>query len=146
MIEIKNNWFIMCRPDSAIGKSFVSVKVVAALTIIDKRVLLIAGDAYLGHLHRYSDPRWENDLSDFTGGETPIGQSLRRLTILGLTFISKSKILPNFAQLLLDQRFSKWLSALTPRCDRIIIVSTLILAVIHTSIIGQLVGATMVDL
>jgi tyrosine-protein kinase Etk/Wzc len=53
---------------------------------------------------------------------------------------------PNPAELLLHKRFSNCLSVLTPRYDHIIIDSPPILAVTDATIIGQMVGGTLMVL
>jgi tyrosine-protein kinase Etk/Wzc len=53
---------------------------------------------------------------------------------------------PNPAELLLHKRFTNCLSVLTPRYDHIIIDSPPILAVTDATIIGQMVGGTLMVL
>ena len=64
----------------------------------------------------------------------------------GLTLIPTGAIPPNPAELLLHQRFNNCLSVLTPRFDHIIIDSPPILAVTDATIIGQMVGGTLMVL
>ncbi len=146
MMDVKNNSILIAGPSPTVGKSFISVNLAAVLTSNDKKVLLIDGDMRRGHLHQYLGLKRENGLSDFISGEIPIGQSLHRTMIRGLTFIPTGKIPPNPSELLLHKRFANCLSVLSPRFDHIIIDSPPILAVTDATIIGQLTGATLMVL
>jgi tyrosine-protein kinase Etk/Wzc len=146
MMDVKNNCIMIAGPGPEVGKSFVSVNLAAVLASNDRRVLLIDGDLRRGHLHKYLGVERENGLSDFISGEIPIGQALHSTTIPGLTFIPTGAMPPNPAELLLHKRFTNCLSVLTPRYDHIIIDSPPILAVTDATIIGQMVGGTLMVL
>ena len=128
------------------GKSFVSVNLAAVLTSNDKKVLLIDADMRRGHLHEYLGLQRENGLSEFISGDIPIGQVLHQTTVRNLTLIPTGILPPNPAELLLHKRFINCLSALIPRYDHIIIDSPPILAVTDATIIGQMVGGTLMVL
>jgi tyrosine-protein kinase Etk/Wzc len=146
MMDVKNNCIMIAGPSPTVGKSFVSVNLAAVLTSSDKKVLLIDGDLRRGHLHEYLGIERKNGLSEFISGDIPIGQALRQTPIRGLTLIPTGAIPPNPAELLLHKRFANCLSVLTPRYDHIIIDSPPILAVTDASIIGQMVGGTLMVL
>lgn len=146
MMNVKNNCIMIAGPGPEVGKSFVSVNLAAVLTSNDKKVLLIDGDLRRGHLHEYLGVERNNGLSEFISGEVPIGQALHQTPIRGLTLIPTGVIPPNPAELLLHKRFSNCLSVLTPRYDHIIIDSPPILAVTDATIIGQMVGGTLMVL
>jgi tyrosine-protein kinase Etk/Wzc len=146
MMDVKNNCIMIAGPGPEVGKSFVSVNLAAVLASNDRKVLLIDGDLRRGHLHKYLGVERENGLSEFISGEIPIGQALHRTTIPGLTFIPTGTLPPNPAELLLHKRFTNCLSVLTPRYDHIIIDSPPILAVTDATIIGQMVGGTLMVL
>ena len=113
---------------------------------IKQQVLLIDADLRLGHLHEYLGVKRDNGLSEFISGEIPIGDALRQTSVPGLTFIPTGSIPPNPAELLLHQRFYNCLNVLSPRYDHIIIDSPPILAVTDATIIGQMVGGTLMVL
>jgi tyrosine-protein kinase Etk/Wzc len=146
MMDVKNNCIMIAGPSPTVGKSFVSVNLAAVLTGNDKKVLLIDGDLRRGHLHEYLGIERKDGLSEFISGDIPIGQALRQTTIRGLTLIPTGVLPPNPAELLLHRRFSNCLSVLTPRYDHIIIDSPPILAVTDATIIGQMVGGTLMVL
>jgi tyrosine-protein kinase Etk/Wzc len=146
MMDVKNNCIMIAGPSPEVGKSFVSVNLAAVLTSNGKKVLLIDGDLRRGHLHEYLGVERKNGLSEFISGEIPIGQALHQTTIKGLTLIPTGTIPPNPAELLLHKRFANCLSVLTPRYDHIIIDSPPILAVTDATIIGQMVGGTLMVL
>ena len=143
MIDVKNNCILIAGPSPTVGKTFVSVNLAAVLTSNHKKVLLIDGDMRRGHLHQYLGIKRENGLSDFISGEIPIGQAMHQTTIKGLVLIPTGTLPPNPSELLLHKRFANCISVLTPRFDHIIIDSPPILAVTDATIIGQLVGATL---
>jgi tyrosine-protein kinase Etk/Wzc len=146
MMDVKNNCIMIAGPSPTVGKSFVSVNLAAVLTGNDKKVLLIDGDLRRGHLHEYLGIERQDGLSEFISGDIPIGQALHQTTIKGLTLIPTGVLPPNPAELLLHRRFSNCLSVLTPRYDHIIIDSPPILAVTDATIIGQMVGGTLMVL
>lgn len=146
MMDVKNNCIMIAGPGPEVGKSFVSVNLAAVLTSNDKKVLLIDADMRRGHLHRYLGLKRENGLSEFISGDIPIGQVLHQTAIDNLTLIPTGTIPPNPSELLLHKRFLNCLSVLTPRYDHIIIDSPPILAVTDATIIGQVVGGTLMVL
>jgi tyrosine-protein kinase Etk/Wzc len=146
MMNVKNNCIMVAGPSPEVGKSFVSVNLAAVLASNDKKVLLIDGDLRRGHLHKYLGIEREKGLSEFISGEIAIGQALHQTMIPGLTLIPTGTLPPNPAELLLHKRFSNCLNVLTPRYDHIIIDSPPILAVTDATIIGQMVGGTLMVL
>jgi tyrosine-protein kinase Etk/Wzc len=146
MMNVKNNCIMIAGPSPSVGKSFVSINLAAVLASNEKKVLLIDGDLRKGHLHKYLGVERANGLSEFISGEIAIGKALHQTTIPGLTLIPTGTLPPNPAELLLHQRFANCLSVLTPRFDHIIIDSPPILAVTDASIIGQMVGGTLMVL
>jgi tyrosine-protein kinase Etk/Wzc len=146
MMNVKNNCVMIAGPGPTVGKSFVSVNLAAVLASNDKKVLLIDGDLRRGHLHEYLGIERANGLSDFISGDIPIGEVLHETTVPGLTLIPTGTIPPNPAELLLHQRFTNCLTVLMSRYDHIIIDSPPILAVTDATIIGQMVGGTLMVL
>ena len=146
MLDVNNNCIMIAGPGPSVGKSFVSVNLATVLASNDKKVLLIDADLRLGHLHEYLGVKRDNGLSEFISGEIPIGDALRQTSVPGLTFIPTGSIPPNPAELLLHQRFYNCLNVLSPRYDHIIIDSPPILAVTDATIIGQMVGGTLMVL
>jgi len=143
---VKNNCIMITGPTPAVGKSFVSVNLAAVLTSNDKKVLVIDGDMRRGHIHKYLGIEKENGLADLIGGEIEIDQALHETTIKGLTIMPAGKVPPDPSELLQHRRFAECLNELKPGFDHIVIDSPPILAVTDATIIGQLVGATMMVL
>ena len=146
MMDVKNNCIMIAGPSPTVGKTFVSVNLAAVLTGNDKKVLLIDGDMRRGHLHKYLGLPRENGLSEFISGDIPIGEALHQTTVPNLMLIPTGTIPPNPSELLLHKRFINCLSVLSPRYDHIIIDSPPILAVTDATIIGQVVGGTLMVL
>jgi len=97
-------------------------------------------------LHKYLGVERENGLSEFISGDIPIGEALHQTSVEGLTLIPTGILPPNPTEMLLHQRFSNCLSVLGPRYDHIIVDSPPILAAADTTIIGQMVGGTLMVL
>jgi tyrosine-protein kinase Etk/Wzc len=146
MMDVKNNSILIAGPSPDVGKSFVSVNLAAVLASNEKKVLLIDGDLRKGRLHEYLGLPRESGLSEFISGEIPIGQALHQTTVPGLTLIPTGTLPPNPAELLLHKRMLNCLNVLSPRYDHIIIDSAPILAVADATIIGHLVGGTLMVL
>jgi tyrosine-protein kinase Etk/Wzc len=146
MLNVRNNCIMIAGPSPNVGKSFASVNLAAVLTSNDKKVLLIDGDLRRGHLHEYLGQERENGLSDYISGKVDLAASLHGTTVPGLTLIPTGTIPPNPAELLLHERFSQCLEQLTPDYDHVIIDSPPILAVTDATIIGQMVGGTLIVL
>ena len=146
MMNVNNNCIMIAGPGPEVGKSFVSVNLAAVLTSNDKKVLLIDGDLRRGHLHRYLGLQREKGLSEFINGDIPIGQALHQTTVKNLTLVPTGTLPPNPAELLLHQRFANCLKVLTPRYDHILIDSPPVLAVTDATIIGQMVGGSLIVL
>ena len=146
MMNVKNNCIMIAGPSPSVGKSFVSVNLAAVLTSNDKKVLLIDADLRRGHLHEYLGIERQDGLSEFISGNIPIGDVLHETKVPDLTLIPTGTIPPNPAELLLHERFSNCLNVLMPRYDHVIIDSPPILAVTDATIIGQMVGGTLMVL
>ena len=146
MMNVSNNRIMIAGPSPQVGKSFVSVNLAAVLTSNDKKVLLIDGDLRRGHLHEYLGIERQNGLSECISGEVPVERVLHETTVPGLTLIPTGTIPPNPAELLLHERFSAILEELSPQYDHVIIDSPPLLAVTDGTIIGQLVGGTLMVL
>ena len=143
---VKNNCIMITGPSPSVGKSFVSVNLAAVLTSNDKKVLLIDGDMRRGHIHKYLGIERENGLADLIAGEIEIEQALHQTTVKGLTIMPAGKVPADPSELLQHRRFAECLNELKPGFDHIVIDSPPILAVTDATIIGQLVGATMMVL
>ena len=146
MMDVKNNCIMIAGPSPSVGKSFVSVNLATVLTSTEKKVLLIDADLRRGYLHKYLGVERENGLSEFISGDIPIGEALHQTSVEGLTLIPTGILPPNPTEMLLHQRFSNCLSVLGPRYDHIIVDSPPILAAADTTIIGQMVGGTLMVL
>ena len=146
MMNVRNNSIMIAGASPGVGKSFVSVNLAAVLASSDQKVLLVDGDLRRGHLHEYLGMKRTNGLSEFVGGDIPIGDVLHETMIPGLSFIPTGTLPPNPAEMLLHKRFANCLKVLAPRYDHVIVDSPPVLAVTDATIIGQMVGGTLMVL
>lgn len=146
MLNVDNNCIMIAGPSPHVGKSFISVNLATVLTSNDKKVLLIDADLRRGHLHEYLGIERKDGLSDHISGEISIDEALHQTTVPGLTLLPSGTIPPNPAELLMHARFSDCLKELMPNYDHVIIDSPPILAVTDATIIGQMVGGTLMVL
>jgi tyrosine-protein kinase Etk/Wzc len=109
----------------------------------DKKVLLIDADMRKGLLHKRLEVKRDKGLSDLILNSIEPAEAIKTINEVGFDFISTGALPPNPSELLLHQNFEKLLIELNDQYDLIIIDSSPILAVTDASIIGRLVGATL---
>ncbi len=142
-LEAKNNIILISGPGPGIGKSFISLNLAMVLANSDKKVLLIDADMRKGLLHKRLEVKRDKGLSDLILNSIEPAEAIKTINEIGIDFISTGELPPNPSELLLHQNFEKLLIELNDQYDLIIIDSSPILAVTDASIIGRLVGATL---
>lgn len=143
LLEVKNNVIMVTGPTPGIGKTFLTVNFGAVLASAGKRVLLIDGDLRKGQVHSYFDVEYNYGLSDVIANEEDIEQVIMSTNIDNLDIIYKGTIPPNPSELLMHERFTLAIEKLSGLYDYVIIDSPPVLLVTDATIIGQLVGATL---
>lgn len=103
-----NNHVCILSPTPNIGKSFISVNLAYLIAEAENKVLLIDTDLRKGTIHRYFKDKRQPGLSDLIAG-THDFKSIRRVVNPFFDYIPSGNIPPNPSELLINQRFHKWL-------------------------------------
>lgn len=105
------------------GKSFVSLSLACSLTLISKKVLLIAADLRKSKLHQLLNTSNQNGLSKYLSGQATVSDILVKTSIENLDFISSGPVPPNPSELLLVQKMQFLINELRDRYDFILLDS-----------------------
>lgn len=105
------------------GKSFVSLSIACSLTLISKKVLLIAADLRKSKLHQSLNTSNQNGLSKYLSGQATVSDILVKTSIENLDFISSGPVPPNPSELLLVQKMQLLINDLKDHYDFILLDS-----------------------
>ncbi|WP_316792247.1 polysaccharide biosynthesis tyrosine autokinase [Pedobacter frigoris] len=105
------------------GKSFLSVNLATSLSLINKKVILIAADLRKSSLHKILNLTNQPGLSNYLVTETEVSHMIKSTNIPNLDFISSGTIPPNPAELLHSKKMEKMLLTLRKSYDFIVIDS-----------------------
>lgn len=143
MMEAKNNILMISGPSPSIGKSFVCANLAAVIAKSGKKILLIDADMRKGHLQRHFGLKCETGLSDFLSGQMSAKETIKQSGVENLHVITRGKVPPNPAELLLHSGFGKFLQWASEHYDLVILDTPPILAVTDPAIIGAHAGTTL---
>lgn len=143
MMEAKNNVVMISGPASGIGKSFVSANFAAVIAKAGQKVLIVDGDMRKGYLQHHFGLKWENGLSDMLSGKLTTQEVLKETAVDNLYVITRGQIPPNPSELLMHPRFAEFVEWASGEYDLVLIDTPPILAVTDPSIVGPLVGTTL---
>ncbi|HUN74752.1 MAG TPA: polysaccharide biosynthesis tyrosine autokinase [Steroidobacteraceae bacterium] len=146
MMDAANNIILLTGPAPGIGKSFVCANFGAVLAQSGKRVVLVDVDLRKGYLERYFSLRSSPGVSDYIAGDVTLEEVVQRTEVTGLNFIARGQAPPNPAELLMHERFSQLLAALSASHDYVLLDSPPVLAVADAAIVGKRAGTTLVVL
>lgn len=105
------------------GKSFVSLNLASSLTLIEKRVLLIAADLRKPSLHNALNLINQNGLSSYLSEQATINQIIVNTEVKNLDFICSGPIPPNPSELLHRKKMHDTLIEFKKKYDFILIDS-----------------------
>ncbi|RZL58412.1 MAG: polysaccharide biosynthesis tyrosine autokinase, partial [Pedobacter sp.] len=105
------------------GKSFISINLAYALTLIQKKVVIIAADLRKSELHLAFDIPNLNGLSKYLSGQTEDSSIITSTSIIGLDIITAGPVPPNPSELLQNQIMNILIQKLKQIYDVIIIDS-----------------------
>ncbi|HFF8822459.1 TPA: polysaccharide biosynthesis tyrosine autokinase [Klebsiella pneumoniae] len=142
MMEAKNNILMISGASPNAGKTFVSSNLAAVIAQAGLKVLFIDADMRKGYIHHMLGVKEDNGLSDILSGKISIKQGIKTTDYAGFDFISRGKIPPNPAELLMHPRCSELLNQVQKEYDLIIVDTPPILAVTDAAIVGQYVGTS----
>ncbi|WP_236645442.1 polysaccharide biosynthesis tyrosine autokinase [Aidingimonas lacisalsi] len=143
MLDAINNSIMITGPSPNVGKSFLSANLGAVCAQAEQRVLVIDADMRKGHIHHIFGDKPDNGLSDVLSGRCHWQKAIRYTSIEGLCYLSRGVVPPNPSELLMQERFSRFLQSVSPEFDLVIIDTPPILAVTDAAIVGKQVGTTL---
>ncbi|MDO9521669.1 MAG: polysaccharide biosynthesis tyrosine autokinase [Pseudohongiella sp.] len=143
MLEAPNNRLMLTGPSPTVGKSFISTNLATICAQGGQNVLLIDADLRKGHIHRSFGDQSEQGLSDYLVGDITLEQLIRQTGLDGLSYVARGTAPPNPSELLMTQRFSQFLDAMSGHFDLVIIDTPPTLAVTDAAIVGKQAGSTL---
>jgi len=143
MIDAKNDVLMITGAVPHAGKSFISVNLASVIALTGKKVLLIDGDMRRGSAHDYFGFNPRVGLSTVLAGQKDISEVIHTSEIPSLHVLTRGRTPPNPAELLTSKRFSDLLEWANQNYDLVVIDTPPVLSVTDSSIIGQLVGTTL---
>ena len=103
------------------GKSFVAVNLVSTLSLIDKKVILIAADLRRSRMHRTFNVPNDKGLSNYLAHQTSLDDIILHSKQENLDFIVSGPVPPNPSELLHNPRMTVMIEELRSRYDIIMI-------------------------
>lgn len=105
------------------GKSFVSLNLAGTLSIIDKKVILIAADLRRSKLHKAFNAPNERGLSTYLSAQNTLDEIIQHDSDHNLDYITSGPVPPNPSELLHSKHMSNLIAELRDRYEYIIIDS-----------------------
>lgn len=145
MMNVKNNVLMISGASPAVGKSFISTNLACVIAQSDKKVLLIDGDMRKGYLHEiFNIHSSQKGLSDILSNNATLPEVIYKIKQLdNFDIIVRGQVPPNPSELLMSENFNQLIKWATENYDLVVIDTPPILPVTDATIIGQLVGCTM---
>ncbi|MDY7116697.1 polysaccharide biosynthesis tyrosine autokinase [Halomonas sp. SSL-5] len=143
MLEAADNRLVITGSSPGVGKSFVSTNLAAVCAQAGQRVLVVDADMRKGHIHNAFGGRSKGGLSEMLTGKLELEQAIRESSLEGLHYVARGESPPNPSELLMHERFSEFLAAVSDRYDLVIIDTPPILAVTDPAIVGRQCGTTL---
>ncbi|MFW3616426.1 polysaccharide biosynthesis tyrosine autokinase [Billgrantia antri] len=143
MLEANDNRLMITGPSPNIGKSFISINLGAVIAQSGQRVLIVDADMRKGHVHTAFNADSKGGLSEVLADKAGLEEVIRQSPINGLSYVARGKAPPNPAELLMSERFTRLLDAVSERFDLVIVDTPPILAVTDAAVIGHHCGTTL---
>ena len=103
------------------GKSFVAVNLASTLSLIDKKVIIIAADLRRSKMHKTFNVNNDMGLSNFLANQCELNDIIMKSDQAGLEFILSGPVPPNPSELLHSERMIKLIDSLKQNYDIIMI-------------------------
>lgn len=120
--DISNKVICITSETSGEGKSFIAMHLAYALSMIDKRVVVIAADLRKPHFHEDFNADNQMGLSNYLSGQADF-ESILIYRPDNLSFIAGGPVPPNPSELLYSQKMDHLIRQLKERFDYVIIDS-----------------------
>ena len=103
------------------GKSFTSLNLAATLSLIEKRVILVAADLRRSKLHKTFGLKFKTGLSEYLSAQATLEDVIVKTDLGNLDFISSGTVPPNPSELLHSQKMQLLINLLSQQYDYVII-------------------------
>jgi tyrosine-protein kinase Etk/Wzc len=103
------------------GKSFVAVNLSSTLSLIDKKVMLVAADLRRSKLHKTFHVPNDMGLSNYLANQCTVNDIINHSSQSGLDFIVSGPVPPNPSELLHSERIKELIAELKEKYDVIMI-------------------------
>lgn len=143
MMEAKNNILMITGASPGIGKTFICSNLAALVGKANQKVLLIDADMRRGYTHELLGASNKIGLSDVLSGKAALGENMIQRGAYCFDFIPRGQVPPNPSELLMHSRMNELLHWASTNYDLVLIDTPPILAVTDASIIGKLVGTSL---
>lgn len=143
MIGAVNDVLMISGASPNAGKTFVSSNLAAVIAQGGKRVLFIDADLRKGYAHKIFGANNDMGLSDYLAGSCSSNEIVKIISDANISLISRGKIPPNPAELLMSKRFDDLVEWAKNHFDLVIIDTPPVLAVTDPTIISRCVGTTL---
>ncbi|RYE30641.1 MAG: polysaccharide biosynthesis tyrosine autokinase [Sphingobacteriaceae bacterium] len=115
------------------GKSFIAVNLASTLSVMDKKVVLIAADLRRSKLHHVFNHNNALGLSNFLANQVPVEQVITKTDYKNIDFITSGPVPPNPSELLHHPNMNLLLEQLKDQYD-IIMIDTAPVGLVSDSI------------
>ena len=143
IMDAKNNILMISGATPEAGKSFIAANLAIVMAQSEKKVLLIDADMRKGYLDQLFEAPVEQGLAEILSGQITPSQAVQPTQTPNLDIITHGTLPDNPSELLMSNRLRALLEWAKPRYDHIIIDTPPVLSVTDATIIGQMVGITL---
>ena len=143
MLESDNNRLMITGASPGVGKSFIAANLAAVCAQAGQKVLLIDADMRRGHLHHAFHGKGIKGLSELLARRISMEEAIRHSDLDGLDYVARGSVPPNPSELLMQQSFHDFLDTISQHYDLVIVDTPPILAVTDASVVGKLVGTSL---
>ncbi|PYF99959.1 tyrosine-protein kinase Etk/Wzc [Thioalkalivibrio sp. ALE21] len=143
MLEAADNRLVITGPSPGVGKSFISVNLAAVCAQAGQKVLVVDADMRKGHVHHAFGEASAGGLSDLLSEKLTPGEAIRHTDIEGLDYMARGSAPPNPAELLMNERFTRFLDQASEQYDLVLIDTPPILAVTDASVVARHCSTTL---
>ncbi|PMR76975.1 polysaccharide biosynthesis tyrosine autokinase [Billgrantia endophytica] len=143
MMDAPNNAIMITGPSPGIGKSFLSANLAYVCAQGGQRVLIIDADMRKGNLHHIFSDEAQGGLSEAISGQISLEDAIHISDVPHLDYMTRGMAPPNPTELLMGQSFANLIERACADYDLVLIDTPPILAVTDASLIGKLVGTTL---
>ncbi|HEC5282793.1 TPA: polysaccharide biosynthesis tyrosine autokinase [Enterobacter cloacae] len=143
MMGASNNILMFTSASPQSGKTFISSNLACLLADTNNKVLFIDADMRRGYTHKLFEMDNRDGLAEALMAKEALKVNVQHFKRGGFDVITRGQVPSNPAQLLISQRFQELLSWASLHYDIVIIDTPPVLAVTDASIIGRLVGTSL---